>query len=131
MIALLGPPPQKLIDREKHWRDIPWERSYPNLDGTWCNTAHEYYGGPFFDSKGMSNVSTPSIKPDSDLYIGYFTHPHSIPTYFKMEDYITCMTEEERKLFLDFVRKMLQWLPEDKKTAKELREDPWLRSGLD
>ncbi|KAL5316664.1 hypothetical protein ACEPPN_015713 [Leptodophora sp. 'Broadleaf-Isolate-01'] len=56
MIALLGPPPRKLIDQEKHWLDIPWERSFPGLDGTWCSTAHEYYGGPFFDSRGMFNI---------------------------------------------------------------------------
>jgi hypothetical protein len=41
------------------------------------------------------------------------------------------MAGEEKGLFLNFVRKMLQWLPEDRKTAKELREDPWLQSGLD
>jgi hypothetical protein len=56
MIALFGPPPQKLIDREKRWHDIPWERSFPRLDGTWCDAAREYYGGPFFDSKGISNI---------------------------------------------------------------------------
>ncbi|KAG4434105.1 hypothetical protein IFR05_010414 [Cadophora sp. M221] len=59
VIALLGPPPQKLIDQEKNWRDIPWRRSFPNPDGTWCDTAHEYYAGPFFDSKGMSNTLIP------------------------------------------------------------------------
>lgn len=62
MIALLGPPPQKLIDREKHWRDIPWERSFPSVDGTWCDTAHEYYGGPFFDLEGMLIIYKPTIK---------------------------------------------------------------------
>jgi serine/threonine-protein kinase SRPK3 len=41
------------------------------------------------------------------------------------------MEGEEKALFLKFVRRMLQWLPEDRDTAKELREDPWLRSGLD
>lgn len=41
------------------------------------------------------------------------------------------MAEEEQVLFLNFVRKMLQWLTEDRKTAKELRDDPWLWSGLD
>ncbi|KAL2060824.1 hypothetical protein VTL71DRAFT_8876 [Oculimacula yallundae] len=113
MIALLGPPPQKLIDQEKYWRDIPWKRSFPAADGTWCKTAHEYYGGPFFDSKG------------------YFTHPETIPKGVNLDDCITCMSGEEKALFLSFVRKMLQWLPEDRKTAKELREDPWLQSGLD
>ena len=41
------------------------------------------------------------------------------------------MAGEEKALFLNFVRKMLQWLPEDRETAKELRNDPWLQSGLE
>jgi serine/threonine protein kinase len=28
-------------------------------------------------------------------------------------------------MFLDFVRGMLAWRPEDRKTARELLEDPW------
>lgn len=61
MIALLGPPPQELIDQEKHWRDVPWEQSFPSPGGTWCKTAREYYGGPFFDLNGMLKVQTPPI----------------------------------------------------------------------
>jgi len=67
MIALLGPPPQKLIDQEKNWRDIPWERSFPSPNGTWCDTPREYYGGPFFDSKGMSKVQSPTVDHSSDF----------------------------------------------------------------
>ncbi|KAF4302638.1 hypothetical protein GTA08_BOTSDO01287 [Botryosphaeria dothidea] len=33
---------------------------------------------------------------------------------------------EELKLFLQFMRKMLCWLPQERKTAKELLEDAWL-----
>lgn len=42
MIALLGPPPQNHIDEEKHWRDIPWDRSFPDSNNEWCDTAHQY-----------------------------------------------------------------------------------------
>ena len=56
MIALLGPPPRKLIDQEKHWRDVPWDRSFPDPNGKWCNTARDCYGGPFLDSKGRSSI---------------------------------------------------------------------------
>jgi hypothetical protein len=31
-------------------------------------------------------------------------------------------------MFLDFVRGMLAWRPEDCKTARELLEDPWLNT---
>ena len=61
MIAIHGPPPQKLIDEERQWRDIPRERSFPSPGGTWCTTAREYYGGPFFDKKGISKYHTPTF----------------------------------------------------------------------
>ena len=38
------------------------------------------------------------------------------------------MGGEDKKLFLDFIRKMLQWLPEKKSTAKQLLAEPWLYS---
>ncbi|KFZ01198.1 hypothetical protein V501_10147 [Pseudogymnoascus sp. VKM F-4519 (FW-2642)] len=33
---------------------------------------------------------------------------------------------EEKKLFLEFVGKMLRWVPEDRLTATDLLGDPWL-----
>jgi hypothetical protein len=39
---------------------------------------------------------------------------------------ITSLDGEDKLLFLEFASKMLQWLPEDRKTAKELLQDPWL-----
>ncbi|KAG9041090.1 hypothetical protein FS842_002725 [Serendipita sp. 407] len=35
---------------------------------------------------------------------------------------------EEKVLFLDFARKILNWKPEERSTAGELLEDPWLNS---
>jgi len=34
----------------------------------------------------------------------------------------------ERKLFCQFIRKMVQWVPERRQTAKQLLDDPWLNS---
>ncbi|KAE8407007.1 protein kinase [Aspergillus pseudonomiae] len=36
---------------------------------------------------------------------------------------------EQQENFLRFIRKMLQWRPEDRPTAKELLSGPWLRGG--
>lgn len=38
---------------------------------------------------------------------------------------------ENKALFLEFVRKMLRWVPEERQTAAELLKDPWLTSGDD
>jgi len=36
--------------------------------------------------------------------------------------------EAEKAAFLEFAKGMLQWRPEDRKTARELADDPWLRA---
>ncbi|KAG8813886.1 hypothetical protein FRB91_002776 [Serendipita sp. 411] len=36
--------------------------------------------------------------------------------------------KEEKPLFLDFARKMLKWKPEERSSARQLLEDPWLNS---
>ena len=46
----------------------------------------------------------------------------------KLEDTVTGLEGEKKEAFLDFVRGMLQWRPEDRKTAAQLVDDPWLRS---
>ena len=41
------------------------------------------------------------------------------------EEYLDGRDKEE---LLAFVRSMLRWRPEDRKTAKQLLDDPWLDS---
>lgn len=41
---------------------------------------------------------------------------------------VASLEGEERREFLVFARKMLQWLPEDQKSARELCSDPWFRT---
>lgn len=53
-----------------------------------------------------------------------------IPASICLEDFITSMDGEEKVLFLQFVRRMLKWLPEDRASARELLEDPWMQSAL-
>ncbi len=106
MVALLGAPPKILIDREIRWSNMKWSHAVPNSEGKLCQTAREYYGGPFFNSEGE------------------FMHKHLIPTDVRLEDSVLALKGKEKQLFLDFTKKMLQWLPEDRMTAKQLLEDP-------
>ncbi|KAK2731592.1 hypothetical protein FQN55_004555 [Onygenales sp. PD_40] len=43
-----------------------------------------------------------------------------------LEDLETRLEGNDKVLFLKFIRSMLSWLPEDRKTARELLNDPWL-----
>lgn len=56
---------------------------------------------------------------------GVFKRQNLIPQGITLENSIN-MEGEDKKLFIEFVRKMLQWLPENRSTAKELLADPWL-----
>jgi len=58
---------------------------------------------------------------------GEFRYPKLIPENFSFESSIGRMRGEEKKLFIDFAKKMIRWLPEERWTAKQLLEHPWLK----
>jgi serine/threonine-protein kinase SRPK3 len=49
-----------------------------------------------------------------------------IPQGMSLEDSEKRLDGKDEESFLDLRRGMLQWRPEDKKTAKQLLEHPWL-----
>lgn len=51
----------------------------------------------------------------------------SIPS-ISMEKSEENLSGQDKQQFLQFMRSMLQWVPEERKTAKELLDDPWLNS---
>ncbi|KAH3970344.1 hypothetical protein HBH98_002200 [Parastagonospora nodorum] len=53
-------------------------------------------------------------------------HIHTI----SLEDRISVLEGEERKLFLDFMRSMLRRRPEDRKSATELLKHPWIADAM-
>lgn len=108
MIVLLGHPPNELFKREREGRKWRWKPAIENSEGKLCESASEFYEGPFFNLEGE------------------FIYKHLIPSHLNLADSIVSLEGEDKRLFLEFVGKMLQWLPEDRKTAKELIEDPWL-----
>ena len=58
MIALLGPPPKELIEREKDGLRWKFRPEVENSEGKLCGSANEFYGGPFFDPEGKLSQST-------------------------------------------------------------------------
>ena len=55
MIALLGPPPKELIDREREGLGSKFRPEVENPEGKVCGSASESYGGPFFDFEGNTS----------------------------------------------------------------------------
>ncbi|KAH7390748.1 non-specific serine/threonine protein kinase [Phaeosphaeria sp. MPI-PUGE-AT-0046c] len=53
----------------------------------------------------------------------------TIPS-ISLEDRISVLEGEEKELFLDFMRSMLRWRPEDRKSATELLTHPWMADAV-
>ncbi|PWY91703.1 kinase-like protein [Aspergillus sclerotioniger CBS 115572] len=51
----------------------------------------------------------------------------SIPST-SLEESEENLSGQNKQAFLRFIRSMLQWVPEERKTAKELLDDPWLNA---
>ncbi|KAJ6155821.1 hypothetical protein N7470_006387 [Penicillium chermesinum] len=49
-----------------------------------------------------------------------------IPTGVSLEQSEGFLEGKNKEMFIDFMKGMLQWRPEDRKSAKELLQDPWL-----
>lgn len=60
---------------------------------------------------------------------GIFNAGIEIPPGRSLEDIETTLEgSEDREQFMQLMRKMVQWLPERRSTAKELLSDPWLKA---
>lgn len=58
MIALLSPPHPGVMQRYQYMREYPWPESVRREDDRLCETAEEYFCGPFFDNDGIFNTQT-------------------------------------------------------------------------
>lgn len=58
---------------------------------------------------------------------GEFSYSKLIPSPAIMFSNSTPFLQgEDKRLFIEFASKMLRWLPEERSTAKDLYNDPWL-----
>ncbi|EAW25746.1 putative serine/threonine-protein kinase [Aspergillus fischeri NRRL 181] len=110
MIALLGPPPKALLAKSKTMSEHDWPQPVANDTGKLCNNAQEFFDGPFFDAEDK------------------FRHNGLIPSR-SLENTAPFLEQEDREAFLSFVRQMLNWLPEERKTARELMDHQFLKLG--
>lgn len=101
MIALLGPPPPSVLARA-------------NLRSK------------FFSVTGELRATWGYLSFSNDKFKGDFCAGIPIPPSKPLEHRETSLEGEDRDCFLRFMRKMLQWEPEKRSSAKELAEDEWI-----
>jgi serine/threonine-protein kinase SRPK3 len=58
---------------------------------------------------------------------GNFRHPKLVPEGFSFESSITRFKAKDKELCIDFAKKMICWLPEERWTAKQLLDHPFLK----
>ncbi|KOC09566.1 hypothetical protein AFLA70_762g000320 [Aspergillus flavus AF70] len=107
MIALPGPPPQELITRYRSLLKYQWPQPIATVDDNVYESSNQFFGGPFFDGDE-------------------FLHNDLIPDR-NLADTLPSLEEKEKENFLSFVKLMLAWHPEERRTARELAEHPFLR----
>lgn len=107
MIRLLGPPPLEFL-----------KKCDPSIrDGLFSAQ------GTFLD------IARNMMDTNSLACLGDFKFPHLIPPEnFNFSNLVPVLQGEDKRLFIEFVCKMLRWEPERRLTAKELYNDPWLHS---
>ncbi|KAG6099015.1 hypothetical protein E4U31_004583 [Claviceps sp. LM219 group G6] len=101
MIALLGPPPPSLLAQ--------------------ANLRSKFFSdeGTYHDTLKYSDFS-------NLISEGEFCAGICIPESRPLEQRESVLEGEDRDCFLRFMRKMLQWHPEKRSSAKELAEDEWI-----
>ena len=103
MVALMGPPPRDLLAESSD-------------AGDFFNDRGEFKGTPNLTSKSLLTYTSGHLRPDIEV-------PDA-----SLEGEDGVFSGKEKQEFLAFMRRMLQWRPADRSSAKELLEDPWLQS---
>ena len=61
---------------------------------------------------------------------GNFNAGIDLPAASSLEESETNLEGSDKQLFLEFMAKMMRWLPDQRSTAAQLHEDPWLKSHV-
>lgn len=101
---MLGPPPMDMLERGARSKE-------------------------FFDGEGETALPKYRLKL-TEVLLGNWIAEIYIPQGLTLERLEENLDGEKKEEFLQFVRCMLQWRPEDRWTAKELLGHPWMRGNL-
>ena len=72
-----------------------------------------------------------AFKSTNYMALGDFLTPHLLTDRVPPEERETTLEGKvEREAFLHFMRKMLQWEPGKRSSAKELAKDEWIHSHM-
>ena len=95
----------------------------------WSKTSTNY-----FDDHGEHPASATVGKRDyanQSSFLGKWKGSVDILKPLSLEELETNVQGKEKEPFLQFLRSMMRWVPEEKKTARELPDDPWLQPQFD
>ena len=102
MIALMGPPPPDILQKGP-------------------------YSSTMFDETG-NHDGTLVTQDGADAIVGQWRNEIPIPPAQSLDDLEENLTGDNKRAFLRFMGKMIQWRPEDRQTAGQLLKDEWLNS---
>lgn len=70
------------------------------------------------------------VKAYEDDVAGKWKQDIEIPIGTSLEISEQFLEGRNKEMIMAFMRDMLQWRPEDRKTAKDLLQDPWLNDRI-
>lgn len=106
MVALIRPPPADFIKQSKTTEQCL------DSNGTIISIVRQLAG----------------CVTRANILIGTsITHEYASPPSTSLEDLEKRLSGNGQESFLIFLRSMLRWLPGERKTARQLLEDPWLQ----
>ncbi|KAG5959629.1 hypothetical protein E4U56_004889 [Claviceps arundinis] len=128
--------------------DIPWTSSvdiwnvgcmiWDTFEGDHLFTGHDSEFKTYHSRAHLAEIIAllgpppPTLLARSSLRTEFFSDAGDlcagipIPESRPLEQRLTLLEGEERECFLRFMRKMLQWEPEKRSSAKDLAEDEWI-----
>ena len=112
VVGMLGLPPLDLLKRGKRSQEFFTEDG--TYDSFFLNSIC------FLFKRGLLMILRP----------GRWKADVEVPQGTSLEQSEEFLEGKNKEMFLNFVRGMLQWRPEDRKTARQLLKDPWLNDQV-